>query len=67
DMTWLNESLKELKWTEDTAKTFLASEYKVDPRDSLEDVISRLTREQAEEFVKEIQRRITDKQMELWR
>jgi len=66
DMTWLNESLKELKWTGDTAKTFLVSQYKVDPEGSLEDVISRLTREQAEEFVKEIQRRITDKQMELW-
>ncbi|MBA7511350.1 hypothetical protein ES705_03343 [subsurface metagenome] len=67
NMTWLNESLKELKWTEGTAKTFLVSEYKVDPGGSLEDVIGRLTREQAEEFVEEIQRRISDKQMELWR
>ena len=66
DMTWLNESLKELKWTGDTAKTFLVSQYKVDPQGSLEDVIGRLNREQAEEFVKEIQKRITDKQMELW-
>ena len=66
DPTWLNETLKEIKWTEDTAKTFLASEYKVSPTGTLEDVIKRLTREQAEEFVNEIQDRVAQKQMQLF-
>ena len=66
DLTWLKESLNELKWTEETGKTFLVSQYKVSPQGSLEEVIKRLTREQAEEFVKEIQKRVTDKQMQLW-
>ncbi|GAI89389.1 unnamed protein product [marine sediment metagenome] len=62
DPTWLNESLKELKWSDDTCKTFLVSQYKVSPQGTLEDVIRRLTREQAEEFVKEIQDRTAKKQ-----
>jgi len=66
DPTWLKESLQELKWSDDTAKTFLASQYKVSPQGTLGDVISRLTREQAEEFVKEIQDRVAQKQMELF-
>ena len=62
----LNESLKELKWSDDTAKTFLAFQYKVSPTGTLEDVIKRLTREQAGEFVEEIQDRVAQKQMELF-
>jgi len=61
DLIWLNESLKELKWTEDTAKTWLVGKYKVSPEGTLEDVIKRLTREQAEEFVQEIQDRLAKK------
>ena len=57
DPTWLKESQKELKWTEDTTKTFLVSKYKVSPQGSLEEVIKRLTREQAEDFVKAIQQK----------
>ena len=66
DMTWLKESLNELKWSDDTAKTFLVSQYKVSPQGTLEDVIKRLTREQAEEFVKEIQDRVTQRQTQLF-
>ena len=66
NLTWLNESLKEIKWSDDTCKTFLVSQYKVSPQGSLEDVIKRLTREQAEEFVKELQTRAAQKQMDLW-
>ncbi len=62
----LNEYLNELKWTDDTAKTFLASQYKVSPQGTLEDVIKRLTKEQAEEFIKEIQDRVAQKQMQLF-
>jgi len=66
DPTWLKESQKELKWTDDTCKTFLVSQYKVSPGGTLEDVIKRLTREQAEEFVEEIQKRLSDKQLGLF-
>ncbi|MBA7566823.1 hypothetical protein ES708_08519 [subsurface metagenome] len=66
DPTWLKESLKELKWTDDTTKTFLVSKYKVSPQGTLADVINRLTREQAEEFVKAIQQKLEQKQRELF-
>lgn len=66
DMAWLNEALETIKWSEDTCKTFLVSKYKVSPRGTLEDVIKRLTREQAEDFVEEIQNR-TQKQLDLFK
>ena len=65
DPTWLKESLNQLKWTDDTCKTFLVSQYKVSPQGSLEDVLKRLTREQAEEFVKQINSRL-EKQTSLF-
>lgn len=58
NLAWLNESLKELKWSQDTCRGFLVSHYKVSPQGTLEDVLKRLTREQAEEFVKELQGRV---------
>ena len=64
DLPWLGESLNVLKWTNETAKTFLVSKYKVSPQGTLEDVIKRLTREQTEDFVNEIQSK-TQKQLEL--
>jgi len=57
DLTWLKGSLKVLKWTDETCKTFLVSQYKVSPQGTLAEVLQRLTREQAEEFVKEIDSR----------
>lgn len=66
DLQWLEENLKEIKWTIDTAKSWLAKEFKVDTQGTLEEVIKRLTREQAEEFTKELQSRAAKKQMELW-
>ncbi|MBA7701986.1 hypothetical protein ES703_110737 [subsurface metagenome] len=54
DPTWLDESKKALKWTDDTCKSFLVGKYKVSTTGTLTDVIKRLTREQAEDFVKEI-------------
>jgi len=65
DLTWLKESQKRLKWTDDTMKTFLLK-YKVSPQGSLEDVIKRLTREQAEEFVNEINTRLEKQQPNLF-
>jgi len=58
DLTWLQESKKALKWTDDTCRTFLVGKYKVSPQGTLGEVINRLTREQAEEFVKEINSRL---------
>ncbi|MBA7483026.1 hypothetical protein ES707_18535 [subsurface metagenome] len=66
DPAWLNESLKAIKWTVDTTKTFLVSKYKISPQGTLADVIKRLTREQAEEFVKAIQQKLEQKQRELF-
>ncbi len=65
DLTWLDECLKDLKWNVSTAETFLVSQYKVSPQGSLEDVIKRLTREQAEDFVNEINTRV-EKQKSLF-
>ncbi len=54
DLTWLKESQKALKWSDDTCKTFLVSKYKVSPEGTLTEVLQRLTREQAEDFTREI-------------
>lgn len=65
ELPWLNQTMKEINWSWETAKTWLAK-FKIDTQGTLEDVIKRLTRDQAEEFVNEVQRRVADKQMELW-
>ena len=65
DLTWLSESKKALKWTDDTMKTFLVSQYKVSPQGTLAEVLQRLTREQAEDFVNEINKRL-EKQTSLF-
>jgi len=65
DLDWLDEALQAIKWSEDTAKTFLVSKYKVSPQGTLADVLKRLTREQAEEFTKELQSRGAQKEMNL--
>ena len=57
DLTWLSESLKEIKWTEDTCKTFLIGKYKIDGTGTLTEVLQRLTRKQAEEFTRELTER----------
>lgn len=66
DPTWLKESLTALKWDDETCKTFLASQYNVSPQGSLEEVIKRLTREQAEVFTKEITNKLSQIQMGLF-
>ena len=48
---------QEIKWSEDTAKTWLTSSFKVDSRGKLTEVLARLTREQSEQFVHELQER----------
>jgi len=54
DLTWLQESKKALKWSDDTFKTFLVGEYKISPEGTLTEQLQRLTREQAEDFAREI-------------
>lgn len=54
DIDWLNETLKAINWTDETAKSFLAK-YKVSTEGSLVEVLARLNREQAEDFTKTLQ------------
>jgi hypothetical protein len=61
----LNEAKKTLKWTDETTKTFLVSKYKVSQEGTLTEVLQRLTKEQAESFVKEINSRV-EKQVSLF-
>jgi len=57
NLQWLDESKKALKWSDETMKTFLLK-YKISPAGTLTEVLGRLTREQAEDFVKEINSRV---------
>jgi len=66
DLPWLRDALKRIKWTDDTAKTFLVSKYKVSPQGTLLDVLSRLTRVQAEEFLEDIKGRLEKQQATLF-
>lgn len=58
DLQWLNEALKHIKWTEDTWKSWIASKYSgVNTEGKLADVLGRMARNQAEEFIHEVQER----------
>ena len=57
EMKWLNKTLNEIKWSEDTAKTWLANILSVDAQGTLPEVLARLTRDQAEKFIRELQER----------
>jgi len=61
DLTWLEESQKALKWTDDTMLTFVISQYKVSGT-SVTGALNRLTREQAEDFVNQINKRVEKQQ-----
>lgn len=58
DMNWVRESMKAVKWTEVTIKSYLANVFKISKEGKLEDVIARLNREQKEQLTKEIQDRL---------
>lgn len=58
DPVWLAESQRSLKWSDDTLKSFVASEYKIDVGGTLTEVLARLTREQAEDFTNKINTRL---------
>ena len=58
NLPWLSESLKALKWSDDTCKSYLVGKYKVSIQGSPQDVLKRLTREQAEEFVTDLRNKL---------
>ena len=62
DKVWLNEALGKLKWNEATAWSFVTSQYKVDGSGTFTQTLKRLTREQAEDFTKEINSRVERQQ-----
>lgn len=66
DLTWLNETLEQIRWSEDTAKTWLANILSVDAQGKLPDVLARLTRDQVEKFVHELQERASRQQPNLF-
>jgi len=61
NLPWLRESQETLKWTDDTMLTFIISQYKVSGT-SVTGALKKLTREQAEKFVKEINTRLEKQQ-----
>jgi len=64
DLTWLKESQETLKWTDDTMLTFIISQYKVSGT-SVTGALNKLTGEQAEDFVNQINKRL-EKQASLF-
>lgn len=58
DKDLLLDSLKKVKWTDSTVKSYLKNVYKVDTEGSVVKVVARLTREQREAFFKELQNRL---------
>ncbi|GAI67448.1 unnamed protein product, partial [marine sediment metagenome] len=57
NLDWLRESQKTLKWTDDTVLTFIIGQYKVSGT-SVTGALQKLTREQAEDFTRQINNRI---------
>ena len=65
DLTWLQESQKALKWTDQTMLSFLAGEpYKVSGK-SVREALEKLTRELAKSFVEDIDSRVEKQQPKL--
>lgn len=58
DMDWVRNSMKQVRWTETTIKSYLVNIFKVSKEGSLEDVIARLNDEQKKQLCKEIQERL---------
>jgi hypothetical protein len=59
----LAKALQKIKWSQVTAKSWLAKEFKIDTKgDLIKDILPNLTREQAEAFIKEVRTRATQQQ-----
>jgi hypothetical protein len=55
DMDWVRETLKEIRWSDETTKSWLGSTLKVVNTGTLAEVLGRLNKEQVDLFVKELQ------------
>lgn len=67
DSHWLTETQKALRWTDDTMLSFLASPpYKVIGK-TIAEAVSKLTREQAEDFTKQLNNRLQQYQTGFWK
>lgn len=58
DKDWLTESLNNLHWKDGTVKSYLKNIYQADTEGTVVEVVARLTREQREAFIKEVQDRL---------
>lgn len=58
DPHWLTDSLKQVHWEDATVKSYLKNVYQADTEGTVVEVVARLTREQREAFIKEIQSRL---------
>lgn len=67
DLAWLRESIAEIHWSEETARSWVIGHFKLkEAKGTLWDILPTLTREQAQEFVQEIQSRLEKQQLGLW-
>ncbi len=64
DLQWLKEAKQTLKWTDETMLSFIASQYKVSDK-TVTEALNRLTRQQAEDFVSQINKKL-EKQTSLF-
>ena len=58
DPEWLTQSLSEVKWSDNTVKSYLKNVYQVDTEGTVVEVVARLNKEQMEQFFAEIQKRL---------
>lgn len=66
DLDWLTKALQLIKWSDDTAKSWLLTHFGIDTKGDLKnDVLPQCTKEQAEKFVAEVQNRAAKVEMEL--
>ena len=63
-LQWLKEAKQTLKWTDETMLSFITTKYKISGK-SITEALGKLTREQAEDFVKEINKKL-EKQTSLF-
>jgi hypothetical protein len=67
DPEWLKQSLQDIHWDEETARTWVIFHFKLkEAKGDLWAILPTLTRDQAQEFVQEIQQRVAQKQMDLF-
>jgi len=65
DLQWLEEAKQTLKWTDETMLSFITSQYKVTGNTDIE-ALNKLTREQAEDFTRQINARLEKQQASLF-